>query len=347
MVYFSNSRFFTTSSVPLSFILSIPITMLLWSFLGFIAAMVVYAFRGRVQNSDGSTAPFPAGTVPSVIALLAIAVLASGLAVVLLSRVWRPSSWTPPNTLRVDGRDALQTVLLDGAAHTSLYDPEGAASRAPHTSTNPRYNIRKPSLAETGIAHPQPLLHSTGHASQDKPLALFPTPEEWEERPTSARSARPMRLARGAFRVEAGPAVADEMGIIREKQNDAVRAAQKHQHDLLSMQDEGGRSLTLWRRKITAYSCTLACSHFAAQPLAHAPTYTGADPPIMDTLFPGRRRDSGREENAYFDHRPSGPFGVAASYDQQNVWPLLQPTTNPSPPKPSSWTTWNRASSWS
>ncbi|KZV91543.1 hypothetical protein EXIGLDRAFT_837022 [Exidia glandulosa HHB12029] len=203
VLYFTNTRFFTGSSVPLSLVLAVPISLLIWSFLGFMAAMVTYTVTGGgAQGASESGVPFSSSTIPTVMAFLAVAAVISGISVVFLARAWhvRVMHKLPP--------PGFDSVIIAGIEPTEsvarLYSPQPRlwSARPSHTSISMRSRLRRPSMVMTEFAHPSratspepPLGHirqsiptpdpSTTHT--DKSTELFPILDDTSVRGTPSQ----------------------------------------------------------------------------------------------------------------------------------------------------------------
>lgn len=71
--YFKRAKLLTGSTAPLALILCMPLVLTLWSFVGFIASLLIYSFKGGKEISVGSmsevvTLGLNTGLAPTIIA---------------------------------------------------------------------------------------------------------------------------------------------------------------------------------------------------------------------------------------------------------------------------------------
>ncbi|KZV82896.1 hypothetical protein EXIGLDRAFT_754696 [Exidia glandulosa HHB12029] len=86
--YFTHAKHFTDSSVPLSLLLSTPVVLLIWSFVGFIAAILVFAFQGMQLTLSGAVMPFSKGMRPTIALFFVLALAISIAAWAFLWGTW-------------------------------------------------------------------------------------------------------------------------------------------------------------------------------------------------------------------------------------------------------------------
>ncbi|EJD35352.1 hypothetical protein AURDEDRAFT_175556 [Auricularia subglabra TFB-10046 SS5] len=88
--YFMRARIRTSSSVPLSFALSIPLVLLLWAFLGFLAAISTNAFHGQGNAGGFLSTLIPNSTSFGVVVML-VALITTGVFMwMFFANAWVP-----------------------------------------------------------------------------------------------------------------------------------------------------------------------------------------------------------------------------------------------------------------
>ncbi|KZV87582.1 hypothetical protein EXIGLDRAFT_199985 [Exidia glandulosa HHB12029] len=211
--YFNRAKLRSNSSVPLSFVLSIPIVLLLWGFLGFLAAVSVYAFRGKDQD-DTAGPRFPLGTSVGVIVMVSALAFSGVVAWTFLAKAWSPLAaarvqavlhprhmrpvtsaadvgtqpWNRPPSLAMHTIPSPATqpynsgLTTDAANHLKFASPEAEGEVGLGNSALPRIYGHEPPLSHTPFIPPDPTYAAPHHSIGQLQYASLRSTHSQEDR---------------------------------------------------------------------------------------------------------------------------------------------------------------------